>query len=166
MPPPWAAGAACVPPVQALLCRESFVASGGASECSGLAFASDALWSPRSPRCIDAAHGWRTSRRGPVCRQAGGGLHVPSFPFKFAAPVPNHTARRDSTSSRYSEPQGRASRPCLPLRGMTGEPRTGDKPPRRQERTRMVTANGQSVETRCGDKVLERSTHLNPLLNT
>jgi hypothetical protein len=49
-----------------------------ASECSGLPFASDALWSPRSPRCIDAAHEWRAKppgtclptgrRRAPACR--------------------------------------------------------------------------------------------------
>ena len=82
-----------------------FVESERASECSGSPFASDAHWSPRSPRCIDAAHGWRTTPPGTA------GSSVPAFPFTFDAPVPNHPASRPGPSSRYSEPPGRASRP-------------------------------------------------------
>jgi hypothetical protein len=38
----------------------ALVESERASDSSGSPFASNALWSPRSPRCIDAAHDWRT----------------------------------------------------------------------------------------------------------
>ena len=91
-------------------------------------FTSDALWSPRSPRCIDAAHDWRTLPPGTA------GSSVPAFPFAQSSsvpavsciarvrvvdaalllraglpppvscptPVPSHLAHRPGTSSRYS----------------------------------------------------------------
>jgi hypothetical protein len=43
---------------------ENDTAGDGGLQRSGIPFTSDALWSPRSPRCIDAAHGWRTTPPG------------------------------------------------------------------------------------------------------
>ena len=50
------------------------------------------------------------------------------------APVPNRPAHRACTSSRYSHRKVGRAVPVTPLRGVTGEPHTGDVPPRRQER--------------------------------
>ena len=63
-----------------------------------------------------------------------GGLQRSGIPFTFAVActeAPRPSRRHKLT---VQPPKGRASRPCLPLRGMTGEPHANDKPPRRQGR--------------------------------
>ena len=77
----------------------------------GIPFASHALWSPRSPRFIVERMSGERYRRGPVCRQAGGGLQRSGFSVHIRCACTEPPRPPPLISSRYSEPKGRASRP-------------------------------------------------------
>jgi len=120
----------------------SFVERERASECSGAPFASDALWSPRSPRCIGERMDGERHRRG---RRAPAFRLFRSHSMRlYRTTPPAAPAQAHGTANRRV---GRAV-PVTPLRGVTGEPHTGDEPPRRQGR--------QGVTQRWRDGVKKR----------
>jgi hypothetical protein len=87
-------------------------------------FTSDALWSPRSPRRIDAAHDWRTLPPGTA------GSSVPAFPFAQSSSVPTASciARVRVVDAAFPLRAGLPSPvPCLLFPACTEPPRP---PPR------------------------------------
>jgi hypothetical protein len=118
-----------------------FVESERASERSGSPFASDALWSPRSPRCIDAAHEWRTKPPGTA------GSSVPAFPFTQSPSVPTVSCitRVHVVDAALQLHAGLLSPvPCLLSPAYTEPPRP---PPQHKLTVQRPDLNRQAAET-------------------